>query len=147
MGKKRQRFTWPEAKRRCRLNQLEIQMAKRLGFGPDALIHAIPSPKQKWKLPVKYWVHELHEKKFGHVLGRKEFVDVPPRPLTPEEEAEEARRLEEEMYREDYLDRNSDDPKRKSKEAVCEPGPAPTTVDDSDWLITLDTGDDSDVPF
>ena len=63
MGKKRQRFTWPEAKRRCRLNQLEIQMAKRLGFGPDALIHAIPSPKQKWKLPVKYWVHELHEKK------------------------------------------------------------------------------------
>ena len=94
MGKKRQRFTWPEAKKRCGLNQVEIQMAKRLGFGPDALIHAIPSPKQKWKLPVKYWVHELHEKKFGHVLGSKEFVDVPPRPLTPEEEAEDARRLE-----------------------------------------------------
>ena len=41
-------------------------MAKRLGFGPDALIHAIPSPKQKWKLPVKYWIHELHEKNFGY---------------------------------------------------------------------------------
>jgi len=40
-------------------------MAKRLGFGPDALIRAIPSPKQGWKLPVKDWVHELHFKRFG----------------------------------------------------------------------------------
>jgi hypothetical protein len=52
-------------------------MAKRLGFGPDALIHAIPSPKQKWKLPVKDWVHELHCKRFGNVLGEKQ-ADFPP---------------------------------------------------------------------
>ena len=39
MGKKRQRQTWPEAKKLCRLNQNDIEMAKRLGFGPDALIH------------------------------------------------------------------------------------------------------------
>src|SRR5437879_1253644 len=107
MGKKPQRFTWPEAKKRCRLNQYDISMAKRLGFGADALIHAIPSPKQKWKLPVKYWIHDLHEKKFGHVLGEKEFV--PPPPLTPEEVAESARRFEEEMYWEDYHERNAED--------------------------------------
>jgi len=46
-------------------------MAKSLGFGPEALIRARPDPKQKWKLPVKYWVRELYEKRFGHVLGEK----------------------------------------------------------------------------
>jgi len=71
MGEKPQRHTWPEAKKLCRLNQIDIAMAKRLGFGPDALIGAIPSPKQKWKLPVKDWVHELHSKRFGKVLGEK----------------------------------------------------------------------------
>jgi hypothetical protein len=71
MGKKPQRHTWPEAKKLCRLNQLDIEMAKRLGFEPDALIRAIPSPKQKWKLPVKDWVHELHFKRFGNVLDEK----------------------------------------------------------------------------
>ena len=58
MGKKPRRHTWPEAKKLCRLNQLDIEMAKRLGFGPDTLIRAIPSPKQRWKLPVKDWVHQ-----------------------------------------------------------------------------------------
>jgi hypothetical protein len=80
MGKKKhQRYTWPEAKKLCRLNQFDIEMAKRLGFGPGALMHAVPSPKQKWKLPVKYWIHELHYKRFGHVLGEKQ-LDRSPEP-------------------------------------------------------------------
>jgi hypothetical protein len=134
MGKKPQRFTWPEAKKRCRLNQLDIAMAKRLGFWPDALIHAIPDPKQKWKLPVKYWVHELHWKKFGHVLGEKEFVYEPPKPLTPEEQAEENRRFEEEMYWEDYHERNAEEPKSKRNDVASKPAPlpSPTPIDDLD---------------
>jgi len=75
MGKKPQRHTWPEAKKLCRLNQLDIEMAKRLGFGPDALIRAIPSPQQSWKLAVKDWVHQLHCKRFGKALG--ETADPP----------------------------------------------------------------------
>jgi len=35
MGKKPQRQDWPEVKKLCRLNQDDIEMAKRLGFGPD----------------------------------------------------------------------------------------------------------------
>ena len=54
------KHTWPEAKMLCRLNQNDIAMAKRLGFGPDSLVRSRPDPKQKWKLPVKYWIHELH---------------------------------------------------------------------------------------
>jgi hypothetical protein len=133
MGKKPQRFTWPEAKKRCRLNQLDIEMAKRLGFGPDALIHAIPDPKQNWKLPVKYWVHELHGKKFGHVLGEKEFVYNPPKPLTPEELAEADRRIAEEMYWEDYRERNADEPKRKWKHAAGKPAPTRSSVPVKDF--------------
>jgi hypothetical protein len=97
MGKKAQRFSWPEAKKRCRLNQLDISMARRLGFGPDALIHAIPDPNQKWKVPVKDWVHELHRKRFGYIEGEKEVVYHPPQPLPAEEAEEERRRFEEEM--------------------------------------------------
>jgi hypothetical protein len=81
MGKKPQRHDWPEAKKLCRLNQDDIAMAKRLGFRPDNLIRNRPDPKQKWKLPVKYWIRELHEKRFGHVLGEK--PGHPQAPLSP----------------------------------------------------------------
>jgi len=86
MGKKPQRHTWPEAKKMCRLNQLDIEMAKRLGFGPDALIRAIPDRKQRWKLPVKHWVHELHFKRFGKVLGEKP-IDRTPLDLSPDSQS------------------------------------------------------------
>jgi hypothetical protein len=76
VGKKEpRRHDWPEAKKLCRLNQDEFAMAKRLGFGPDSLIRARPDPKQKWKLPVKEWIHELHFKRFGQVIGER-----PPEP-------------------------------------------------------------------
>ena len=104
MGKKPQRHSWPEAKKLCRLNQNDIEMAKRLGFGPDSLIRARPDPKQKWKLPVKYWVHELYEKRFGHVLGEKLAAPTPVK--LDYDEKEEARRFEEELYWEDYWERN-----------------------------------------
>ena len=146
MGKKPQRFTWPEAKKRCRLNQLDIEMATRLGFGPDALIHAIPSPQQQWKLPVKYWVHELHNKRFGHVLGEKEEVVQPPEPLTPEEIEDEVRRFGEELYWEDYRERNAEDHKKgRRKEVVSKPAPQP--ADDSGRSATRDPGDNIDTPF
>jgi hypothetical protein len=71
MGKKPQRHSWPEAKKLCPLNQNDIEMARALGFHLDALVRARPDPKQQWKLPVKAWVHELHFKRFGKVLGEE----------------------------------------------------------------------------
>ena len=106
MGKKPQRHGWPEAKKLCRLNQLDITMAKALGFGPDALIRAIPDRKQKWKLPVKYWIHDLYERKFGHVLGERPIAAVAAE--VREYDPEAARRFEEELYWEDYRVRNRD---------------------------------------
>ena len=54
---------WAEAKKRCRLNQEEVEMAKELGFSPKTLIRNIPSPKEQWKAPVKVWIRDLYEEK------------------------------------------------------------------------------------
>ncbi|SDI91014.1 hypothetical protein [Natribacillus halophilus] len=70
MGKKKN-ATWAEAKKRCRLNQADIQMAKELGMTPKSLLKNIPSPSQQWKAPVKVWVRELYEEKFGRQLSNE----------------------------------------------------------------------------
>ena len=54
---------WAEAKRRCRLSEEELRMAKELGFAPRSLIKNIPSPSQPWKSSVRDWVRGLYEKK------------------------------------------------------------------------------------
>jgi hypothetical protein len=147
MGKKRQRHDWPEAKKLCRLNQNDIAMAKSLGFRPDSLIRARPDPKQKWKLPVKYWIHELYFKRFGRVLGEKP-ASAPP-PATVEYDEEAVRRYGEELYMEDYWDRNQDasaPEKRPRKSVPAAPSSAASTsaaADDS-WLVEID---DRDCPF
>jgi hypothetical protein len=56
---------WDKAKRRCRLTDEEIRMARELGFQPKSLIRNIPSPSQQWKLPVAQWLRGLYEEKFG----------------------------------------------------------------------------------
>ncbi|WP_010531983.1 hypothetical protein [Lentibacillus jeotgali] len=68
MGRKLKHATWAEAKKRCRLNQADIQMAKELGMKPKSLIKNIPAPKEHWKAPVKIWVRDLYEEKFGELL-------------------------------------------------------------------------------
>jgi hypothetical protein len=63
--KRQKEDEWQEAKRRCRLNDEEIGMAKELGFQPKSLIKNIPSSSQQWKSPVKEWVRDLYEEKIG----------------------------------------------------------------------------------
>ena len=113
MGKKQHHDCWPEAIRLCRLNRNDVEMAKRLGFRPDALIRARPDPKQKWKLPVNVWVRELHFKRFGQVLGEKPLPV--PVPVEIELDSEAMRRFEEELFWEDYHARNADEPPKKRK--------------------------------
>lgn len=52
---------WAEAKKKCRLNEEDIRMAKEMGLNPKSLIKNIPNPKEQWKLPVKEWLHEMYE--------------------------------------------------------------------------------------
>ena len=69
MATKKMKSDWAEAKKLCRLNQADIQMAKELGMTPKSLLKNIPAPNQQWKAPVKEWIRDLYEKKFGRVLG------------------------------------------------------------------------------
>ncbi|WP_113928758.1 hypothetical protein [Bacillus sp. P14.5] len=69
LAKKKNADAWADAKKRCRLNEADISMAKELGMTPKSLTKNIPSPKQHWKAPVKEWVRELYQKKFGKVLS------------------------------------------------------------------------------
>jgi hypothetical protein len=62
---------WQEAKRRCRLSDEEVRMAKELGLKPGSLIRNIPRPSQTWKAPVSIWVRSLYGKKIGS-RGRAE---------------------------------------------------------------------------
>jgi len=54
---------WQEAKKKCRLNNEDIALAKRLGLNPRSLIKNIPSKSEPWKAPVKDWLHEIDEKR------------------------------------------------------------------------------------
>ena len=56
---------WAKAKTVCRLNMEDIRLAKELGLSPKTLMKDNPSPTQRWKLPVKLWIRELHAKRFG----------------------------------------------------------------------------------
>lgn len=60
---------WAKAKTVCRLNMEDIRMAKELGLSPKSLMKNNPSPTQRWKLPVKDWIRELYEKRFGQRIG------------------------------------------------------------------------------
>ena len=54
---------WQEAKKRCRLDDEDIALAKRLGLNPRSLIKNIPNKSEPWKAPVKDWLHEIEAKR------------------------------------------------------------------------------------
>ena len=54
---------WAEAKKKCRLNEEDILMAKEMGLNPKSLIKNIPSPREQWKQPVKIWIREMYEER------------------------------------------------------------------------------------
>ena len=74
---------WAKAKQICRLNVEDIQMAKELGMSPKTLMKNNPSPTQRWKLPVKLWIRELHEKRFGRRALMEPALKPPSAPATP----------------------------------------------------------------
>ncbi|KAB7665541.1 hypothetical protein [Bacillus sp. B1-b2] len=65
------KLTWSEAKKRCHLNEMDVQMAKELGMTPKSLVKNIPASNQTWKVPVKIWIRDLYEEKFDRVLTVK----------------------------------------------------------------------------
>lgn len=69
--KNKKDMLWAEAKRKCRLNDNDIRIARELGLNPRSLIKNIPSRTEPWKLPVKAWIHEMYEKRQEKTARKK----------------------------------------------------------------------------
>ena len=54
---------WAECKRKCRLNEEDIALAKRLGLNPRSLIKNVPNKSEPWKASVKIWLREIEAKR------------------------------------------------------------------------------------
>ncbi|MDD4496146.1 MAG: hypothetical protein PHV32_17695 [Eubacteriales bacterium] len=52
---------WQEARKKCRLNNDDIKIAKELGLNPKSLIKNIPNKSEQWKAPVSVWIREIQE--------------------------------------------------------------------------------------
>ena len=59
---------WRNAKKICRLNRGQVEMARALGMNPKKLPRLRPSPQQRWKLPVGEFIEACYRKRFGHRL-------------------------------------------------------------------------------
>ncbi len=70
MDKNKKEALWVEAKKKCRLNNETILMAKELGLNPKSLIKNIPSPNQQWKAPVHVWIREMYRKRQEKIVRK-----------------------------------------------------------------------------
>lgn len=62
---------WQEAKKKCRLNNEDIKIAKELGLNPKSLIKNIPNKNEQWKAPVSVWIREIQEERKSKSLQKQ----------------------------------------------------------------------------
>jgi hypothetical protein len=55
---------WIEAKRRHRLTDEQVQMARELGMNPKKLGKLDNHRQEPWKLPLAQFIQELYQKRF-----------------------------------------------------------------------------------
>ncbi len=63
LKKSDQELLWTEAKRRCRLSDDALRMAREMDLSPRSLIKNRPSRSEPWKAPVEDWVRDMYEKR------------------------------------------------------------------------------------
>ena len=62
---------WQEAKKKCRLNNEDIKIAKELGLNPKSLIKNIPNKSQQWKATVSVWIRDIQEERKSKSLQKQ----------------------------------------------------------------------------
>jgi hypothetical protein len=71
---------WQDAKKKCRLNNEDIELAKRLGLNPRSLMKNIPNKSEPWKAPVSVWLHEIDEKRRKKTEQKQKRKEKPQSP-------------------------------------------------------------------
>ena len=74
---------WTNAKKICRLNARQVEMARALGMNPRKLPGLRPSAQQRWKLPVGEFIEERYRKRFGGNPRDQDARGREPRARTP----------------------------------------------------------------
>lgn len=64
MGKQKLQ-DWVEARRRFRLSDAHVQMARELGMNPKQLGKVDNHDQERWKAPLPEFIERLYEKRFG----------------------------------------------------------------------------------
>ena len=70
MSKKTKRLperfqVWVEARKRYRLSDAHVQMARELGMNPRKFGGLANEKQEPWKLPLPDYIEELYERRFG----------------------------------------------------------------------------------
>jgi len=55
---------WIEVRKRFRLSDCQIQMARELGLNPEKFGSLGANPHEPWKAPLGQFIEEIYEKKF-----------------------------------------------------------------------------------
>jgi len=56
---------WIEARKRCRLSDAHIQMARELGLNPHKFDKYANEKQEPWKKPLPVFIEEMYFKRFG----------------------------------------------------------------------------------
>ena len=67
---------WAEAKKKCRLNDETLKMAREMGLNSRSLIKNIPSPSQQWKAPVSIWIREMYQERLEKARRKKDRKEI-----------------------------------------------------------------------
>jgi len=62
MANKKREEEWKEVKKKCKVGDETIRMAKEMGKNPRTMIKNIPNKAEKWKAPVDVWIREMYDK-------------------------------------------------------------------------------------
>ena len=76
-GRTHDEEAWRNAKKVCRLNARQVEMARVLGMNPKKLPGLRPSPQQRWKLPVGEFIEQRYWKRLGHPRDHNPEIPEP----------------------------------------------------------------------
>lgn len=74
---------WQEAKKKCRLSNQDIQIARELALNPKSLIKNIPNKSEPWKSSVHDWIRDIQADRINKALAKAERNT--PTPQAPSE--------------------------------------------------------------
>jgi len=71
VGNNKKDAEWAEAKKKCRLNEETVKIAKEMGLNPRNLVKNIPNKSEQWKAPVSIWIQDMYQKRQEKALKKK----------------------------------------------------------------------------